>query len=265
VTAPGSPAGAEAAVEAEVTRALTRAAIYRLLGRAFGYPTPAVVAELAGLAETAGWSPACPAALRAPLGELAAVARAADPVALADEHVFLFDRQVPCPPYEGAYGPADPMAAGKAAALADVEGFYAAFGLAPSAERPDAADHVGAELEFMSALALKEGYALAAGEPEEHLAVTRAAQARFVTDHLGRWAEAFAETLREASTLPFHRAAADLLGGWVADEIRTLGVSPVPLGPPAARGSVEGDVLACPMGEAPAGPPAAPGAESADP
>jgi hypothetical protein len=46
-----TPATAHPTVqEADVVRALTRGGIYRLLGRAFGYPTASVLAELAPLA-----------------------------------------------------------------------------------------------------------------------------------------------------------------------------------------------------------------------
>jgi hypothetical protein len=48
---------------------------------------------------------------------------------------------VRCPPYESAYGEA-PQMAGKSAELADLAGFYAAFGLAPAASQPDMEDHV---------------------------------------------------------------------------------------------------------------------------
>jgi TorA maturation chaperone TorD len=59
--------------------------------------------------------------------------------------------------------------------LADVTGFYAAFELTPATARPDMEDHIAAELEFMSVLALKEAYA-GAEELPGGLTVTRDAK-----------------------------------------------------------------------------------------
>jgi TorA maturation chaperone TorD len=59
--------------------------------------------------------------------------------------------------------------------LADVAGFYAAFELTPATARPDMEDHIAAELEFMSVLALKEAYA-GAEELPGGLTVTRDAK-----------------------------------------------------------------------------------------
>jgi TorA maturation chaperone TorD len=217
-TVEGGMTDAERAVQA----CLRRAGVYRLLGAAFAYPGAGRLETLGGLAEALA-----PTAAPGPgeaLGRFAAAARDTDPAGAAGEHVFLFDRAARCPPYEGAWGDA-PQLAGKSALLADVAGFYAAFGLAPAAARPDMEDHVAAECEFMSALAVKEGYALAEGHLEGR-EVTRRAEARFLADHLGRWAEAFAGALREATPLPYYRALADLLEAWVRAETEILGAEP---------------------------------------
>ena len=219
--------------EVEVKAALERAAIYRLLGGAFVSPTPARLEELALAAATA--ATAVTGRLRDKLARFAIAASEAEPVATANEHVFLFGRQVRCSPYESAYSGLSPFG-DKTARLADVAGFYAAFGLAPAAAQPDLEDHVGAELEFMSALALKEAWALAEGEAGA-LEVTRAAATKFLTDHLGRWAAAFAAAVEAATPVPFYTAAASLLAAWVDEEIAALGATPsrVP-GPDAVAG-----------------------------
>jgi TorA maturation chaperone TorD len=237
--------------ELEVIRALTRSGIYRCLGRAFGYPTPSVVVELGRLAARAGAAPEVTPDVRQGLARLADAARGADPGMLAGEYVFLFDRQVRCPPYESAYAAA-PRMAGKSAELADVAGFYAAFGLAPAAARPDMEDHIAAELEFMSILALKEAYALAEADAEG-LAVTRGAQVAFLTDHLGRWVEAFTGSLRGATPVPYYAAAADLLAAWVLADVRATGAAPTRLEGLADAGPAGEEVFTCPV--AGAGPP----------
>lgn len=235
--------------EPQVLHALRRAAVYRALAAALAYPTPARLDEVArALAPSAG-SPSLPEAVREPLEALAAAARATQAAAVEGEYVFLFDRQVRCPPYEGGYGDAAQLA-GKGATLADVAGFYAAFGLEPSAEQADTEDHIVAELEFMSALALKEAWALGQDQPEG-LAVTRRAQVSFLTDHLGRWAGAFAEALAEATPLAYYAAVARAVAAWVAREVEALGAAPQRLAGRLGHDPLQEDTLTCPMAPEP--------------
>jgi TorA maturation chaperone TorD len=232
------------APERLIQEGLERASLYRLLGGALARPQAERLAELAAAAD-ALVSEVEPA-VAAPLARFVAAARETDAAAIGDEYVFLFDRAAKVPPYEGAWEEA-PQVAGKAALLADVAGFYAAFGLVPGAAQPDVEDHIAAECEFMSALALKEAYALAEGD-DEGVAITGAAQARFVGDHLGRWSGTFAEALRDASPLPYYGALADLLRAWVQAEIERLGAAPsVVLGRAGYDPIQEADAFSCPM------------------
>lgn len=229
--------------EVEVKAALERAAIYRLLGGAFVSPTPARLGELALAAATA--ATATTGRLRDKLARFAIAASEAEPVATANEHVFLFGRQVRCSPYESAYSGLSPFG-DKTARLADVAGFYEAFGVGPAAAQPDMEDHIGAELEFMSALALKEAYARGEGESEA-AEITRGAEVAFLTDHLGRWAEAFAGEVEAATPLPFYTAAASLLAAWITAEVEALGASPSRVGAPDALDAEAAEPFSCPM------------------
>jgi TorA maturation chaperone TorD len=241
----GGPPASAAADERPVARALARAAVYRLLGAAFADAAPGAMEALAEAADTAA---GCAPDVAPPLLALAVAARAADPAAVAEERVFLFDRASRCPPYEGAWDDRPPLA-GKAPLLADIGGFLAAFGLAPAQARADLEDHVAAECELMSVLALKEARALAEGQ-EDGLDVTRRAQQAFLADHLGRWGAAFASGLREATPLPYFAALGDLLHRWVETEADALGVTPVRVaGRPAAAGGDEA-AFTCPMASA---------------
>jgi TorA maturation chaperone TorD len=232
--------------ERDVQERLTRAALYRLLGAAFAYPEADRFEAVARAARVL--APGGPPALADRLETFAAAVEAADAAALAGEHVFLFDRGSRCPPYEGAWGDA-PQLAGKAALLADVAGFYAAFGLEPGAAQPDVEDHIGAECEFMSALALKEAYALAEDDAEGVL-ITRDAQIRFLGDHLGRWAGTFAVALREATPMPYYIAAADLLAALVADDSARLGAGPTAVTGRTGYDPIQGDeAFTCPMAD----------------
>lgn len=207
-----------------ITVALRRAAIYRLLAVAFAYPTAPRLESVA----MAAWEAAvtAPAELRVALRRLADAAGGADETSLAAEHVALFQRQVRCPPYEGAYGP--PQMAGKAALLADVAGFYRAFALEPAGGQAEVEDHVCAELEFLSALAVKEAWAVAEGHAEG-LAVTRDGARAFLRDHLGRWGPAFAGRLVAVAAPGFYPAAAAVLAAWLEAEGARLHVAPAHL------------------------------------
>jgi TorA maturation chaperone TorD len=133
--------------------------------------------------------------------------------------------------------------AGKAALLADVAGFYRAFGLEPAAGQPEVEDHVCAELEFMSVLALKEAWAIA-GRHTEGLEVTLAAQRAFLTDHLARWAGAFARRVTAAAAPGFYPAAAALLQAWIDADCARLQIAPVAL---EGVTEAEAGAFTCPM------------------
>jgi TorA maturation chaperone TorD len=247
VDAAGDRAGRRGAEEAmsldlAITGALRRAAVYRLLAVAFAYPTAPRLESVA----MAAWEAAvaAPVELRVALRRIADAAAGADDTSLAGEHIALFQRQVSCPPYEGAYGP--PQMAGKAALLADVAGFYRAFALEPAEGQPEVEDHVCAELEFMSALALKEAWAVAERHAEG-LGVTREAGRAFMRDHLGRWGKAFAGRLATMSAPGFYPAAAALLETWLDAECSRLGVAPAPL---EGVTKTEEAAFACPMAPA---------------
>lgn len=238
-------------MEDAIARSLHRAALYRLAAGAFSYPEPGLLAELRSCATRcldsrgAAGDPltAAVAGFRAALREPDAVASI-----LQQEYVFLFDRQVHCSPYETAYGDGRRIA-GKSAELADIAGFYTAFGLAPSAARPDMVDHVAAELEFMSLLALKEAAALTE-DLDEALAVTREAARAFLRDHLGRWAGAFARQLADSTAVPYYQAAGRLLAALVDEEVRALGVEPKPAVGLAAADPMQEEQFTCPFGDA---------------
>jgi TorA maturation chaperone TorD len=228
--------------EGTIRTALERASVYRLLALAFAPPTPARLAQVASAAT--GSAVETPSGVQAALHQLADAAREADAATLAGDHIALFQRQVQCPPYEGAYGP--PRMAGKSTLLADVAGFYQAFGLAPAEFQPEVEDHVCAETEFMSALALKEAWAISEGHAEG-LAVTRDAARAFLCDHLGRWGGAFIRRLGELNPPAFYSAAAALLEEWLKADCVRLGVDPAPLEGVTAA---EETPFACPMAPA---------------
>jgi TorA maturation chaperone TorD len=238
-----------------VSHLLGRAARYKFLAAVFAYPEPSVLAELS---EGRWRDPEKdPERLRSALAAFSAARAQADPAFLQEEYSVLFDRQVRCSPYESSYGDGRRLA-GKPAELADIAGFYTAFGLEPSSSHPEMPDHIALELTFMSALCLKEAYALFHGLVEG-LEVTRDARRGFLSAHLGRWVGAFAEGVEAAAQGAFFKAAAALLREFVAEECRTLGVVPSPLDSVVAAGEPDG--IACPFTSACEELPGVPGGE----
>lgn len=114
--------------------------------------------------------------------------------------------------------------------MADIAGFYRAFGFTlggPVRERPD---HIAVELEFMHILALKEAYALDTSLPEqEEICVT--AQTKFLQDHLGRWINLFAQSVALNTADSVYKTLAQWTADFVQADAARLGValSPRPL------------------------------------
>ena len=82
--------------------------------------------------------------------------------------------------------------------LADISGYYLAFGLRPMIAGETRSDHIACECEFMDFLSRKQAHLLdrldanADGDLAETLEVTDMAARSFLRDHLGRFGRAFA-------------------------------------------------------------------------
>lgn len=136
------------------------------------------------------------------------------------EYTSLF-LKAEAPPYEGSYVPAVRLTQ----ELADIAGFLRAFGLRPARDRPD---HLVTELDFVAFLCLKAAIAEAQGRAEE-ADLCRDARAKFLRDHLGRWVEAHARTVRETARLRVYPAILEAVGKIVREDAASLRVSLEPL------------------------------------
>lgn len=139
---------------------------------------------------------------------------------LLDERSRLFGHTArsACPTHELEYGRNEVFQ--QSQSLADIAGFYAAFGFqaaGPFAERPD---HAVAEWEFLSLLALKEAMAAASRESAGG-GICRDAQRAFLRDHLATWMPAFLARIRKSEPRGFFthvaKLADALLRRWCAD------------------------------------------------
>ena len=143
-----------------------------------------------------------------------------------------------CPPYETEYCPWRD-ATHRAQELADIAGFYRAFGLTPNRAAPERVDCIALEIEFMAFLLEKWRAALSLNNNVDHAAVCENALRAFTKDHLCWWAPTFGRLLEKRSTDLSRAGAPDeetglrqlanvakVLCAWVACERTVLGVEP---------------------------------------
>lgn len=156
---------------------------------------------------------------------LAALARTSRRAELEPEYVALFETgQSRCPIRETEYGG---MAPGSE--LADLAGFYAAFGMERATG--DAAwhmgDHLAIELEFYGTLLARQAALTERGDSRGE-EVVRDARRQFLADHLGRLAAAVSgqPNVRQSARYgPLLASTAEL----VELECGSLGATPAPL------------------------------------
>ncbi|MBI3244687.1 MAG: molecular chaperone TorD family protein [Chloroflexi bacterium] len=108
--------------------------------------------------------------------------------------------------------------------MADIAGFYRAFGFNLGGKVRERPDHLSAELEFMHILALKEAYA-AERDVLEHVEICIDAQSKFLQEHLGQWIGLFADSLKQSATGGPFVALARFASTFVLADAKRLGVT----------------------------------------
>lgn len=233
---------------------LARGALLRLIAQGFGYPGPGAAEEMRRAFArldpplTRG---AFPIPLKASIERARRAWRGVDDDGLAAEYLRLFQGSGPVSLHETAYGDGC-RPGGRPVEIADVSGFYLAFGVEPSEANPEIPDHVGAEAEYLSLLLLKEAFARIQRQNPE-LALTRDAARKFVEDHLGRWAPNLRNRLKEAKAAPPYQAHAALLAAAVEAEGRRLAARPKPIQGLALCDEMQAETFVCPLGAQPRG------------
>lgn len=150
-------------------------------------------------------------------------------------------RGVVCP-YEAEYGQEGLFEQPRR--LAQIVGFYRAFGLVPREEERERPDHLSCELEFLDFLSRKEAVALEARQ-EETRQETHKAVRLFLKDHVGRVGPTFARGLRKEDEQGFYGRLGDALFDFLTLECRRLQVEAGPVLLPL-RSAEEDDVpMAC--------------------
>lgn len=193
-----------------------RAKDFTLAALATGYPSDEAFGTLRLLRQELSSHPGLAPVLAAADGGLDA---------LRAEYAERFDvGKGRVPIYETEYGRSRGLSKGRD--LADVAGFYRAFGFALAEQGgAEMADHLAVELEFYALLLHKQDLLADDAEGTEIVAQARRA---FLRDHLGSFAPAIARQPAVAD----HAVFGPLLrwcAGLVAAECACLGVTPAPL------------------------------------
>jgi TorA maturation chaperone TorD len=233
------PLGERQRWELACAESFAMAALYRLIAGGFAYPERSqresigtMLGEIRQTARVGALPPRLVSSLRAfsrawritPKGDLAA----------EYSRLFLGTGRVPL--REGGFGDGLRFA-GQPFDIADLNGFYAAFGFALTKAAPSPPDYLGTEAEFLSLLHLKGAVARARKERASALIVDRA-MARFLAEHLGRWVDSLGDALREAgAAAPYARLGVLLRDAVAADCARLkvrrrrarCGIAPDPL------------------------------------
>ncbi|HRC63074.1 MAG TPA: molecular chaperone TorD family protein [Dehalococcoidia bacterium] len=238
---------ATALEDPRVRVAMYRSAIYEALSLGFSYPEPVLRERLIVLLEDMlEFEVEVDPEMRDRARELLAALRATDIVNQAVEYNRVFDQSALCSAFETEYE-ADPFA--KARQLADISGFYNAFGMDAAQARPTTNDYIGSELEFMSLLTRNEAYATARHWTRRR-DVALDAQRSFLRDHLGRWERTLCGDVDRVladdndATAHFYRLLGALCERFVEGELRMFHVKPLRL---KQRMTTEREPMSCPL------------------
>ncbi|MEE8347982.1 MAG: molecular chaperone TorD family protein [Acidobacteriota bacterium] len=111
--------------------------------------------------------------------------------------------------------------------LANLTGFYRAFGLKVRQDERERPDHIACQLEFEEFLARKQAYALSQGD-DVMLEESQRATRLFMRNHLGRFGRAFGYRLGKADSGGFLGLAGDFLFDFLTLECRRLKIEAGP-------------------------------------
>jgi putative dimethyl sulfoxide reductase chaperone len=224
-----------------VDEALARAVVYRTLSLAFQPPNPARPGRITDDRSST--------AIVAVAVDRLAGADAGDPLTIAAAHLasipaprgadaettywrlFGHTARGPVCACETEYGAGNAFQ--QPQQLADISGYYLAFGLRPGTPSEVRVDHIACECEFADFLGRKEAVLASSGAPdpgaEEALDVTREAYRTFLRDHLGRFGCAFGARLAAEDEGGYYGALGNLLLAFLRAECARVGVQNGPV------------------------------------
>lgn len=166
---------------------------------------------------------------------------------LQSEYLSIFDVGGKISPYESEY--LREKISRKPFEIADIAGFYSAFGFAMNEEigSREPVDHIAVETEFMAILAWKEEYARKNGQAENEEIVNEA-RGKFLSEHLARWGFFFCRQVKELEGAPFYKELAQLLEAVLQRECKRYALDPSSFAKDMLRdsyGGVRAEELTC--------------------
>lgn len=212
-------------------RTIVRAAIYKLLAKSFLYPTDPIIQYIqspdyaesvlhyASLSVQKDINEAAQDLIRSiKTGECKRAK-------LESEYTRLFAHlgSAKSPPYETEYGYENIFQ--KTQAMADIAGFYRAYGLEVAQANAERVDFIGTELEFLSYLAMSEEYGRL-HDAQEQMDIAIDTQKKFLHDHLGRWIGIFTKILVGNTDNSFYRSIGNVAQEVVEADLAALDVKP---------------------------------------
>jgi TorA maturation chaperone TorD len=217
----------------QIVSALARASAYRAFSLAFQTPTEAGIREMEACDAFALLADAFRCLDADSTGELAAcidrlreAGRSVESLTAQYWRVFGHTTRGLVCACETEYG--DDNKFQQPQQLADISGYYLAFGLTPPSASEVRQDHVACECEFMEFLNLKEARFIEAcegtAETAETLEVTRQAERTFLRNHLGYFGRAFASRLAAEDTGSYYAAWGALFLRFLDRECARAGV-----------------------------------------
>jgi DMSO reductase family type II enzyme chaperone len=215
-----------------VEQARARGAVYALLSWGLAYPDDDSLAGLGRLVDQVvkgGGEKSLPPVARHELDALRQCINS--PMATKDllesRYAELFGHAVrgACPLYELEYGRAEIVQ--QAGELADIAGFYSAFGLEEASGSGERVDHISVECEFVSVLCAKYAVGLQTGSVVLCETCFDAKRA-FLRDHLAHWFPAFCNRVMREDPDGVYGALARLGAKFLASECDELGIKAGP-------------------------------------
>lgn len=212
-----------------IGEAQARGAVYALLASAWRYPDEDSLLVLTDMARRLSDDPDIlelfNAGIQKALGLFAGSLLEADDMCRRYAGLFGHAVRGACPLYEQEYGHGEIVQ--QASELADIAGFYRAFGLEPNETAMERIDHVSVECEFMSVLCAKDAYGLQS-ENAELSDTSNDGQRAFLRDHLAQWLPAFCTRVSKTdSDGPYAKAAA-LTSAFLEAECCRFGITAGP-------------------------------------
>ncbi len=235
--------------EERAGKALARSYLYSFLSRGFAYPTEDGLREIktgAASRELRNASTCLGEGLSQSVEPLCeALEKEIAPLELRDlegGYNRIFSMGLLCPHHETFYASAHVFM--KSQDMADIRGFYGAFGFRLSEKEKELADFIGTELEFMHVLCFKEYHATERGEKEK-ADLCREAQAKFLEGHLGTWVHAFSKALSASAHMDYFITLGRLLAEFVDFDCQYLGVTPKRVSVPEEGWKQEAEPFTC--------------------